>query len=145
MHVLHLKALLYWLKNQEWCGVDLYDEHEDFGQFELEELIKALEAYEDMDKFKDAKMTAPDKFQPHSLHGWTQFNQDLQNYLASIRGISRVPLCYVIRKQEFLETAPPGEDAVEEMIRLAPLSGTAYLEDKKRVYQIIIRPIGAPT
>ena len=74
MHVLRLKALLYWLKNQERRGVDFYDEREDFGQFELEESIKALEAYEDMDKFKDAKTTAPDKFQPHSLCGWTQFN-----------------------------------------------------------------------
>jgi len=73
-----------------------------------------------MGKFKDAKMTTPDKFQPHSLRSWTQFNRDLQNYLASIRGISGVPLCYVIRKQEFLEVAPPGKDAVEEMIRLAP-------------------------
>jgi len=137
MHILHLKALLYWLRNQEQCRVDLYDEREDFRQYKLEELIKALEAYKDMDKFKDAKTTALDKFQPHSLHGWTQFNWDLQNYLASIRGISGVPLCYVIWKEEFLEAAPPGKDAVEEMIRLAPLYGTAYLEDKKRVYQII--------
>ncbi len=137
MHVLRLKALLYWLKNQERHRANLYDEREDFGQYELEESIKALEAYEDMDKFKDAKTTAPDKFQPHLLHSWTQFNRDLQNYLASIQVISRVPLCYVVWKEEFLEIAPPGKDAIEEMIRLAPLYGTAYLEDKKRVYQII--------
>jgi len=134
MHVLHLKA---WLKNQSRCGIDFYDEREDFGQYELEESIKALEAYEDMEKFKDAKTTAPDKFQLHSLHGWTQFNHDLQNYLASIWGISGVPLCYIIRKEEFLVTAPSGEDTIEEMICLAPLHGMPYLEDKKRVYQII--------
>ena len=69
MHVLRLKALLYWLKNQTKRGVDLYDEREDFGQYELEESIKALEAYEDMDKYKDAKTTAPKEFQPHSLRG----------------------------------------------------------------------------
>ena len=137
MHVLRMKALLYWLKNQTKHGVDLYDEREDFGQYELEESIKALEAYEDMDKFKDAKTTAPEKFQPHSLRGWTQFNRDLQNYLASIRGISGVPLSYVIRKEEYSDIAPPGEDAVEQLVRLAPLSGTPYLEDKKRVYRII--------
>jgi len=137
MHVLRLKALLYWLKNQVRRGIDLYDEREDFGQYELEESIKALETYEDMDKFKDSKTTAPDKFQPHSLRGWTQFNRNLQNYLASIRGISGVPLSYVIQKEEYSDIAPPGEDAVEEMIRLAPLRGTAYLEDKKRVYRII--------
>jgi len=48
-----------------------------------------------------------------------------------------VPLSYVIRKEEFSEVAPPGEDGVEELIRLAPLHGTPYLEDKKRVYRII--------
>jgi len=69
MHVLCLKALLYWLKNQTKHGVDLYDEQEDFGQYELEESIKALEAYKDMDKYKDAKTRAPEKFQPHSLRG----------------------------------------------------------------------------
>jgi len=111
MHILRLKALLYWLKNQVQCGIDLYDERKDFGQYELEESIRALKTYKDMDKFKDAKTTAPDKFQPHLLHSWTQFNCDLQNYLASIWGVSRVPLSYVIWKEEFSDVAPPGEDA----------------------------------
>jgi len=137
MHVLRLKAFLYWLKNQSRRGIDLYDPREDFGQYELHESIKALETYEDLEKAKDSKTTAPDKFQPHSLRGWTSFNRDLQNYLASIRGLSGIPLSYVIRKEESSNVAPLGEDGVEELIRLAPLSGTAYLEDKKRVYRII--------
>jgi len=33
--------------------------------------------------------------------------------------------------------APPREDGVEELIHLAPLHGTPYLEDKKRVSCII--------
>ena len=74
MHVLRLKAFLYWLKSLARHGIDLYDKREDFGQYKLEECVKALEAYKDMHKFKDSKTTAPDKFQPHSLRGWTQFN-----------------------------------------------------------------------
>ncbi len=89
------------------------------------------------EKYKDSKTTASDKFQPHSLCGWTQFNRDLQNYLSSMRGISSVTLSYVIQKEESLDMAPLGEDQVEELIHLAPLSGTAFLEDKKRVYCII--------
>jgi len=69
-----------------------------------------------MDKFKDAKTMALDKFHPHSLCSWTQFNCNLQNYLASIWGIARVPLSYVIWKEEFLDMAPPEEDGVEELI-----------------------------
>jgi len=52
-------------------------------------------------------------------------------------GISSVPLSYVIWKEESSDTAPPGEDQVEELIHLAPLNGTAFLDDKKRVYCII--------
>jgi len=137
MHVLCLKAFLYWLKNLSRCGINLYNKWEDFGQYKLKECIKVLEAYKDMDKFKDSKTTALDKFQLHSLHGWTQFNWDLQNYLASIQSIAGVPLSYIIWKEEFLDIAPPGEDGVEELICLAPLYGTPYLEDKKRVYCII--------
>jgi len=127
MHVLHLKALLYWLKNLARCRIDLYNEREDFGQYKLKECIAA---YKHMNKFKDTKTMAPDKFQPHSLCGWTQFNCNLQNYLASIRGISSVPLSYIIWKEEFSEVAPPGEDGVKELICLAPLSGMPHLEDK---------------
>jgi len=46
-------------------------------------------------------------------------------------------LSYVIRKEEYSDMAPPGEDGVEELVCLVPLHGTAYLEDKKRVYCII--------
>jgi len=74
MHVLRLKAFLYWLKNQSRWGIDLYDPREDFGQYKLHESIKALETYKDLEKAKDSKTTAPDKFQLHLLHGWTSFN-----------------------------------------------------------------------
>jgi len=137
MHILHLKAFLYWLKNLTRCGIDLYDINKDFSQYELEESIKALEVFEEVEKNKDLKTKAPDKFQPHSLCGWTQFNRDLLNYLLSIRGVSGVPLSYVIWKEEHLVAAPQGEDGVKELICLAPLNGMAYLEDKKCMYHII--------
>jgi len=46
-------------------------------------------------------------------------------------------LSYIIWKEEYSDVAPPREDGVKELIRLMPLHGTAYLEDKKRVYRII--------
>jgi len=61
-------------------------------QYKLQESKRALETYKDM---------VLDQFQLHSLCGWTSFNYDLQNYLASMQGISGVPLSYVIWKEEF--------------------------------------------
>jgi len=97
MHIIWLKAFLYWLKNQICCGIDIYyDYDEDFGQVKLEASIKALETLEGMDKAGELKTKAPETFQPHSLHGWTSLNRDLENYLTSQRGILGVPLIYVI-------------------------------------------------
>jgi len=138
MHAVWLKAFLYWLKNQIRCGINIYyDYDEDFGQVKLQASIRALEAYEDLNKAGESKTQAPDKFQPHSLHGWTSFNRDLENYLASLRGILGVPLIYVIRKEENNNVAPPGEDAIQELVHLAPLEGPVYLKDKRCVYRII--------
>jgi len=70
MHVVRLKAFLYWLKNWIHCGIDIYyDYDKDFGQAELQASIKALEAYEDSAKARELKTQAPEKLQPHSLHG----------------------------------------------------------------------------
>jgi len=79
-----LKAFLYWLKNISRYGIDLYDKREDFGQYKLQESIRALGTYKDLEKAKDSKTMALDKFQPHSLCSWTSFNCNLQNYLASM-------------------------------------------------------------
>jgi len=137
MHVLKMKALLYWLKNQERQEIDLYDDYdEDFGQVKLLASIKSLETYERSLKTGESKNKAPDKFQPHSLRGWSSFNRDLENYLSGLRGISGVPLIYVIREERAVVGAHV-EDDIDKLICLAPLQGPTYLEDKRRVYRII--------
>jgi len=68
MHVIQLKAFLYWLKNQIHHGINIYDDYaEDFGQVKLQASIKALETLEGIDKAGDLKSKAPEKFQPSSL------------------------------------------------------------------------------
>jgi len=137
MHVLKMKALLYWLKDRDRRGIDIYEDYdEDFGQVELLASIKSLETYERLQKAGETKNKAPDKFQPHSLRGWSSFNRDLENYLSGLRGISGVPLIYVIREERAI-VAMPGGDDIDQLIRLAPLQGPSYLEDKRRVYRII--------
>jgi len=98
--------------------------------------IKSLETYERLQKTRESKNKAPNKFQPHSLWGWSSFNRDLENYLSGLRGISGVPLIYVIREERAVVGAHV-EDDIDELIRLAPLQGPTYLEDKRRIYRII--------
>jgi len=99
--------------------------------------IKALEAHEELEKASNSKTKTPEKFQPHSLCGWTCLNHKLENYLMSLRGILCMPLIYMIRKEENNNVTPPGEDAIQEFLHLVPLEGPIYLEDKWHIYCII--------
>jgi len=121
MHVIWLKAFLYWLKNQICCGINIYyNYNEDFGQVKLQASIKALEAFKNLRKAGDSKTKAPEKFQPSSLHRWTSLNWELENYLDSLRGILGVPLLYVIREKEMNEVTLPREDAAKNWYVLCP-------------------------
>jgi len=137
MHVLKMKALLYWLKNQDHQGINIYDNYdEDFGQVELLALIKSLETYKRLQKAGESKNINPNKFQPHSLHGWSSFNHDLENYLSGLCGVLGVPLIYVNWEERAVVGAHI-EDDINKLIHLAPLQGPSYLEDKRCIYHII--------
>jgi len=137
MHVLKMKALLYWLKNQDHQGINIYDNYdEDFGQVELLALIKSLETYKRLQKAGESKNINPNKFQPHSLHGWSSFNCNLENYLSGLHSILGVPLIYIIREERAV-VGVQVEDKINELIHLAPLQGPSYLEDKRHIFLII--------
>jgi len=48
-----------------------------------------------------------------------------------------MPLIHVIRDKEANNVAPPREDSIQELVHLAPLGGSIYMEDKQRIYCII--------
>jgi len=88
---------------------------------------------------KDANNTvakAPDKFTPHSLRGWNTFNRELENYLSSICGLSRMPLIYIICKDSE-PNAPLPANPMQIWIVQALLHGPSYQADQQKVYQII--------
>jgi len=71
-----------------------------------------------------------------TLRGWNTFNRELENYLASIRGTSGIPLVYVIRKPHN-PTDPVPTNATQRLIWEAPLYGGDYELDRQTVYRII--------
>jgi len=93
--------------------------------------------HEDLKKARNSKTNTPEKLQLSSLHGWTSLNWEIENNLRSLRGISGIPLIYVIWGKEMNNVVLPEEDAIQELICLAPLEGPVYLEDKHCIYSII--------
>jgi len=98
VHIIKLKDFLYWLKDRQRRGLLLELDNVEFGQEELQGAVVAFCIENDE---KDSKMVMPKipkKFQLYSLCSWNTFNRELKNYLAGIKGISGVPLTYMIRK-----------------------------------------------
>ena len=84
---------------------------------------------------KEAVAKAPDKFK--SATAWKVFAEAMETYLSQLFGSGRVPLRYVIRKQEQPEPGTVYQTEQEQSIALAPLQGPAFQRDNAKVYGII--------
>jgi len=136
VHIIKLKGFLYWLKDRLRRGLllDLDD-----GGFGKEQLTRCVAKYKSKVEKKedDLKAKVPDKFQPHSLRGWNTFTRKLHKHLSSIKGVTRVPLVYVIQKDPLDPNAAASMDPKHILIAQAPLHGMAYIKDRQKVYSII--------
>ena len=87
-----------------------------------------------MDTF--SKAADPGKFK--DKRKWHDWEPSFVNYLSTIPGSYRVPLSYIVREQEDLEHDHGfGDDFVSEMIACAPLHGTHFRADSRRVHQLL--------
>jgi len=66
---------------------------------------------------------------------WGQYNLSVSNFLSTIKGVSDVPLSYVIRKDRFNNT--PFSSDNEELVYSAPLTGEVFKADSAKAYQIL--------
>jgi len=84
LHIIKLKAFLYWLKDRQRRGLPLNLDDGGFGENKLEMAVIEYRAKEERKEKEEATTKVPDKFSPHMLRGWNTFNHELENYLSSI-------------------------------------------------------------
>ena len=131
VQVRNLEALAYWVRDHkrrnepivaELFTVAIRDEYLERADAEDEEIERA----------EAAQMPLVGKFEASK---WVQWEVKFINYLAGLRGITKVPLSYVIRKD-----LPVGHTFVtdtESLIYAAPLEGRAFESDTQSVYRIL--------
>jgi len=134
LHLIKLKGLLSWIKDWKRHALPI-----DPNEFDKEVLVRAIELLKT--KSKEAKMLEattkpPNKLLPHTLRGWNTFNWELKNYLADVKGVTGVPLIYVIKKEQQGGEQEP-VDTLQKLIWQAPLQGNTYQVNNKKVYHII--------
>ena len=65
---------------------------------------------------------------------WGQYNLSVSNFLSTIKGVSDVPLSYVIRKDR-VDNTPFSSDN-EELVYFAPLTGKVF-KDSAKAFQVL--------
>ena len=123
-----LKALIYWArkKRQEGAALDVVD----LTAARLNELMDER-ALDDEERDGTDKLFPP-KFDPRDFES---YKLQVANYLDSQRGVTNVPLSYIIRD----DNVNPA-DAINEHQRTiwsAPLHGTQYNKDNREVYRVL--------
>ena len=126
----NLKALVWWARDRKRRDREIVIE--DFTNDVLEECIVKLEM-DDADE--QTKVDAPGMLK--GAEDWVQWELSLHNYLMNVKGVSGIPLAYVIRKEILDVDDYVFENEVERLIHEAPHEGPAFAADNQQVYRII--------
>ena len=90
-----------------------------------------------------SKAADPRKFKDESK--WAEWEQAFVNYLSTIPGVDGIPLSYIVREDEIDEDEEEDEDFQARTVRLAPLEGTNFKADAKKVHQLMKSFLNAET
>ncbi len=128
-----LETMRYWVQTRMRANIPINP-----TQFTLavarEEAMKLVYETEESTE-KDPEVKLPDKFKLSSK--WIIFSEAVNTYLNRLKGVSKIPLNYIIRD---IEIPRPGVQYVTEnemLVQHAALVGPQFNKDNERVYGII--------
>ena len=82
-----------------------------------------------------SKAADPGKFKDERK--WPEWEPAFVNYLSTIPGVNGIPLCYVIREHEDPDRSIDHASFNEKAIACAPLAGSNFQADSRRVHQLL--------
>lgn len=132
-----LIGLMHWVQDHIRIGKD-----PDVSTLDDEVINEALSRAENRDNFSKQsesmiKVTDPGKLK--DAKGWHDWIKAFTNLLSVIPSVTGIPLSYVIRDKED-EDDKESEfytDFMDECVAKAPLNGTYFKADNKRVHQLV--------
>jgi len=136
----YLIGLIHWVQDYQRIG----EEPTLLGIQDAAQFRAALdEAYERADVRKVekdqsdtvSKAADPGKFKDERK--WPEWEPAFVNYLSTIPGVNGIPLCYVIRELEQPDGATDYASFNEKSIACAPLTGSNYQADSRKVHQLL--------
>ena len=136
----HMIGLIHWVQDYGRIG----EEPTLVGIDNAEQLKTALDdAFQRADVRKIekdqsdtvSKAADPGKFKDERK--WPEWEPAFANYLSTIHGVNGIPLSYVIREREIPDRAVDYPSFNERAIACAPLVGTNFQADARKVHQLL--------
>ena len=90
-----------------------------------------------------SKAADPGKFKDERK--WSTWEPAFENYLSTIPGVNGIPLCYVIRELDTPNHAVEFANFNKKAIACAPLIGSIYQADARKVHQLLKSYLQAET
>ena len=135
MNQKYLDAMRIWVQEKEMFNIDICAA--DFNIAIAKEYIAKMREKEEIGKDTDRDAAKkPDEFEGKD---WNRFHKAMDAYLSLLKGVTGIPLIYVIWKEDHTPDIETNyaNDRYGELIARAPLSGTTYGKDNDHVFQII--------
>ena len=136
-----LKNAIHWVQDFARCNLDptLYDLEED-------EFLEALDVAAERAQIRKAQADDSEAVSRDTSPGnlkdekkWIEWSEKLETMLAVMPGVNGVPLSYVIRKKDESDHEEANyENFMQYTVACAPLNGTFFEADARRVHQIIL-------
>jgi hypothetical protein len=137
MNQKYLDAMRNWVQENEMFNIDICAA--DFNIAIAKDYITKMQKEEEIGKDADRDAAKkPDEFEGKD---WNRFHKAIDAYLSLLKGVTGIPLIYVIRKEDHTPGIETNyvNDRYGELIARAPLSSTTYSKDNHQVFQIINR------
>lgn len=131
LQIRKLEGLLYWTFDCRRRNLPL--DYCEFTAAKVGECISQLEIDEEAEDIDDS-VKPPSKLQT-TIAGWVQWELSFMNYLQGVKGVQKVPLTYVIRKDIPNDYTHPNEQS--ELMYQIPLNGPLFDADNASVYRIL--------
>ena len=129
---------MHWIQDNIRIGKE--PDINSFDEAVIDEALHRADNRENFSKQSESMIKATDPGKLKDAKGWHDWIKAFTNLLSVIPSVTGIPLSYVIREKEVKDD--DGEttiynDFMDECIAKAPLTGTYFKADNKRVHQLV--------
>jgi hypothetical protein len=130
-----LQGLMHWVQDMKRTSRDPSEQI--LTPFELATAAANNDIRKNLADNMETASKAADPGKLRTNTDWYTWSQGFTNYLSTIPGCTGIPLSYVVREFDEPMDAEEDTDYLTTLVNRAPLTGTAFVADRRQVHQLL--------